>query len=84
MKTVDETSEYFWKVSKMGAASKVDLRAAMREGLLSEADVAAAVSQCQSCPEPEACRAWLRQGDPDSAPPAYCRNGPLWTELTAD
>lgn len=76
--------DQFWKTETMARACGVDLSAAIREGILTEADYALAVERCRRCPEPDLCRSWLKDAKPGSAPPEFCINRNLWQELVAE
>lgn len=84
MQTLGDLRTHFWKTVAMGKTCGVDLQAAIREGILTEADYADAITRCRGCPEPESCRKWLLEHDRADAPPEFCTNRALWTELMAD
>jgi hypothetical protein len=74
---------HFWITRGMARRMGVSLTEAMHEGTLSQAEFAAMITRCRSCPGAEGCKAYL--ADPSEVPgsaPDWCRNGAVLRQLS--
>ncbi|HBT01463.1 DUF6455 family protein [Salipiger marinus] len=70
-------------VDDMATALGLDLQEQMLRGRLDMDGLEEAVFSCTACTRPGDCESWLAQhnGTPEQAPPDYCRNATLFSDL---
>lgn len=71
-------------VNRMSATVGADFGEAVADGRLAAESLRSAVLRCSSCGQPDDCARWLAaHGQGADAPPGYCRNGELFSDLKA-
>lgn len=70
-----EETRHYWLVQRMAKATRVDLVAAMQDGVLTQEDWAGIVTCCRGCDWAEGCTDWLdKPVDDTRAFPTPCLN----------
>jgi hypothetical protein len=78
---IGEAGEHFRLTLGMAASCGIDLGGAMLDGVITQKEYADAITNCRRCQDPGPCRAWLAARNAAAAPPPFCKNGALFSEM---
>jgi hypothetical protein len=75
---------HFWITRGMARRLGINLNEALRDGVLTRADLAEMVARCRTCSGAQGCVAYLSENpERAEAAPDWCRNARMLNELRA-